>query len=84
MFCIAASGWPFEDIEFDYPIQSPIDIISSDAVWAKLPILEFHRLNWKNVTVRVKNTGYTGSTMNTLAFKCKHVNSKESNFEYQF
>lgn len=52
-------GWPFEKVKFTFPMQSPVNIITATAKRMKLPNLEFHRLKWENVTVRVKNTGYT-------------------------
>lgn len=53
--------WPFDDVDFDYPIQSPINIRSAAAERIRLPKLEFLRLTWPNVTARVMNTGQTGS-----------------------
>lgn len=53
------TGWPFEKVKFNFSIQSPVNIITATAKRIKLPELEFHRLKWENVTVRVKNTGYT-------------------------
>lgn len=52
-------GWPFEKVKFNFSIQSPVNIITATAKRIKLPELEFHRLKWENVTVHVKNTGYT-------------------------
>lgn len=53
------TGWPFEKVKFNFSIQSPVNIITATAKRMKLPDLEFHKLKWENVTVRVKNTGYT-------------------------
>lgn len=59
-FYVIEKGWPFEKVKFNFPIQSPVNIITATAKRVKLPDLKFHRLGCENVTVRVQNTGYTG------------------------
>ncbi|XP_054268733.1 carbonic anhydrase 2-like isoform X2 [Macrosteles quadrilineatus] len=51
-------GWPYEDVKFNHPIQSPIDIITSQAVTLPLPVLDIVEPKQPKVKSLVYNNGH--------------------------